>query len=980
MSGFDNLKGADAQANNVAAQDEGSPVGDGNALNFVGAGVTAVAGSGVITVTIPGGGGGGSGVDVEDEGALQGTATTLDFVGNGVSASVSGGTGTITITQPTAANNTPANIGTASGAVGVNTSEFALEDHTHGHNNVITFDGATTVNRVVHPAEAGGTENTLMRLGSSSRDAMTVRGKSSREWVQFERGVNRADYEIDVRAYGAVGDNTADDTVAIQAALDAAGSLGGASIRVVFPRPSVAYKVTDTLYVNRKCEIIGLGGWDGRAVEFRFYSGTKPCFRIPRAITSPSGGDGASSVISGLYIKKDASVASATVFAPSTLYALGAVVVPRAYRAWDRNRTVIAGDIRVNNNNIYVCTTGGTTSQNSGPTTTGTGISDGTGSAVVWDYVEPYRYDGRFVYEVTTGGTTAATEPNWASVNEGGTITSNTATFTARVANGVHLDAPAILTNVFVEEFNGNGFGILGNVIARSTNASNATFINCRGGSNKQNGIHFQDEDSNNCRVSGGLYDGNRVAGCFDQSFLANHFEGVHTSSNGVTSYKGTNQASTMIGCYSESNQNPVEWVGLLEGGTHGSGYWNKEIRALSGANDRPFTVNDPARDQTLRFLRPYDAGETPIFDVSSGTNVFGLKYGGGGQLASTYNFHHAFLGVRTMLAFTADGHTDGAGVLWMAPGTRWAMLGANRMRIGAAEYNATPTSGFYRGDFLFNQYWDLSDTSDTFGRNGVIGFQYCQSTDHTPFWHRSWNFGYQNQRAVTDGIGSPYAITLRTQAGMLFHDTGASAMVGINLPTISGLAVAEPHYTEFSFYCSTANGIRINAQGTATIRCGNNVTAAAGYIETTEIGSFVTIKCLNATTWYVSKVGGTWSNGTWTHSTTSSNRRTNSTSDRTLTVGESGGLFTNQGASGTVIFTVPTPSASADIDYRFHVRAAHLLRIKMPTGVTIRHGSSISATAGYMEINAVGSSVEIRSFSATEYEVMTSVGTWTVV
>lgn len=95
----------------IMIQDEGSDVGTGSVLNFVGDGVSASVVGSVITVTVSGssGVGGGSGIDTigiagQDEGTNLGTGTVLNVVGAGATFSRSGTV--LRLEVPSAAINT----------------------------------------------------------------------------------------------------------------------------------------------------------------------------------------------------------------------------------------------------------------------------------------------------------------------------------------------------------------------------------------------------------------------------------------------------------------------------------------------------------------------------------------------------------------------------------------------------------------------------------------------------------------------------------------------------------------------------------------------------------------------------------------------------------------------------------------------------------------------------------------------------------
>lgn len=87
---------------------------------------------------------------------------------------------------------------------------------------------------------------------------------------------------------------------------------------------------------------------------------------------------------------------------------------------------------------------------------------------------------------------------------------------------------------------------------------------------------------------------------------------------------------------------------------------------------------------------------------------------------------------------------------------------------------------------------------------------------------------------------------------GKTFTNEGASAKVLFTLPT------AAAGY-RFKFAVLDTDGLRVTAAAGDTIRNAAAVSAAAGYVENTAIGSYVEIESLNATDWLVTQAIGTW-------------------------------------------------------------------------------------------------------------------------
>jgi len=98
----------------------------------------------------------------------------------------------------------------------------------------------------------------------------------------------------------------------------------------------------------------------------------------------------------------------------------------------------------------------------------------------------------------------------------------------------------------------------------------------------------------------------------------------------------------------------------------------------------------------------------------------------------------------------------------------------------------------------------------------------------------------------------TPVTLTAAGERGFYFTNEGASALIVFNLET----AVANQMH---DFCVQDIDGIQITASAGDTIRIGSLVTAAAGNISSTIIGSTIRLVCINATEWICSMVTGIW-------------------------------------------------------------------------------------------------------------------------
>lgn len=100
-------------------------------------------------------------------------------------------------------------------------------------------------------------------------------------------------------------------------------------------------------------------------------------------------------------------------------------------------------------------------------------------------------------------------------------------------------------------------------------------------------------------------------------------------------------------------------------------------------------------------------------------------------------------------------------------------------------------------------------------------------------------------------------------------------------------------------------------------------------------------------------------------------------TTDYTVLVTDSDTVFTNEGATAGVNFTLPT--AVSDYTYTFIVQDADGITVTANTGDTIRLAGSVSAAAGNISSTTIGSAVILVCINTTEWVAISIVGTWTV-
>lgn len=87
--------------------------------------------------------------------------------------------------------------------------------------------------------------------------------------------------------------------------------------------------------------------------------------------------------------------------------------------------------------------------------------------------------------------------------------------------------------------------------------------------------------------------------------------------------------------------------------------------------------------------------------------------------------------------------------------------------------------------------------------------------------------------------------------------------------------------------------------------------------------------------------------------------------------------IFTNEGATGVVIFELPP--ASAGLTYTFVSQNSNNITIQAAIGNTLQIGLNVSAPGGLISTTDVGSSIELVAINSTEWISISTEGTWVV-
>ena len=137
--------------------------------------------------------------------------------------------------------------------------------------------------------------------------------------------------------------------------------------------------------------------------------------------------------------------------------------------------------------------------------------------------------------------------------------------------------------------------------------------------------------------------------------------------------------------------------------------------------------------------------------------------------------------------------------------------------------------------------------------RCGTINFSAFSANLATGGYNLSFaGGGIDGWRTNTTAKTTDYSLTAFNDNGTAFTNEGASGAINLTLPS----AASGYHYRA---YVQANQYLRFTAAAGDTIRDGATVSAAAGYIRSTTVGSTLYLLAVNATEWVVMSKTGTW-------------------------------------------------------------------------------------------------------------------------
>jgi hypothetical protein len=358
--------------------------------------------------------------------------------------------------------------------------------------------------------------------------------------------------------------------------------------------------------------------------------------------------------------------------------------------------------------------------------------------------------------------------------------------------HGIQLRARAVIENVFIHNFEGDGIHIaagVSNANGADPPCGNANNWRIVGGriQHCRNGLFTDGADVNAGSCTSLDCTANRSWGIYDSSFLGNTYVACHTATNTIGAYKADDASAqnVFIGCYSESDQpgSTINVPALVVGGLHAA--------ALGGTGGYlSATQGAPTTTQAfVKYKSDATNGGYGFATIGEGSNqttlasqyhsvlmteTFTIGLGTGGILKNDLwaNFNTSTHCFRITGNLTTEQYGTGTAQPRVFQPTRFA-LGSYGSARRMDYASAVPSSGTHgQGEIVFNN-------APTQG--GIFGWS-CYTTG-TP---GSWTADYVNARAdpsigvgyVTGAGGAVTQATSRTTGVTLNKVCGTITLV----------------------------------------------------------------------------------------------------------------------------------------------------------------------------------------------------------
>lgn len=251
----------------------------------------------------------------------------------------------------------------------------------------------------------------------------------------------------------------------------------------------------------------------------------------------------------------------------------------------------------------------------------------------------------------------------------------------------------------------------------------------------------------------------------------------------------------------------------------------------------------------------------------------------------------------------------------------------------GGITFSATSGAGVFDGAYFSavgqqETFFNIITNSNTSGKRVVR------------FGNKNNKFVFQTLNDAADTITSePVAIEVGAPTGSVYVKSDGKFGIGTASPSSLCHAISTTEQLRLGYDSSNYASFTVDSAGNLTLK--NTGTTPSTYIATLRSGRKITAV-----------------------TTTASPAAT-----------DAGTVYTNEGDVDGATITLPT--AAAGLNFIAYVQTAQTLTITANSGDTIRIASNVTAAAGSITSNVVGSSVTLVAINATEWVAIASIGSW---